>query len=707
MLLIQRALAAATACLLLAGCTGGGSFHPAAATPRNPSAVGPGVTKDLRVGGDAQQPLTLHVDADDFTGPGRVTTTASTTPPPAALGFTAVGSVQDIRVEGQLAHPVSLTFSAAASPDSLPAIWHGTPDGWELVAIGGPGAVATAEQQTFSPYVAGLIRPDIMFTPEPGQRMAAWLARWATGTTTPPRCAAEPRWTSLVGPEMDVLLACVEGDARHAVLRVKNNRGLAHQITLPDTVKDVQVTGQPDWVRALVRKIARNGNTVVLPSGEEMTVRLSRPDQDTSLTVQPRAVLLAMGAELVKQLGHLRTGVEGIIVASGVLEAAECAGIGSDALAGTAPASLDALLDGIRAFAKCGAKALGDDTKIGARDDAARRLVAARHNVAPDVVKADPKYIGQVNQVGSVLKAIGEIFKAADLAKLAGSIWQAVDEELRLAIGKEDDQRSVHLKLYKPSPPIGSLRQAGLAECQKRLFPEADSTCDPGDAEPRISHLNPLYGFSGPGNGAGYSGAVFQHTSTYSDDWRLAWARGGGADSCQGARQKSGIPLDVLRDLRVCYEDFRTAVLSATGFGPLRIGMGIAKARGASADSVRDTGPLCPPAEPTLHRWAVEGMDDSEIYLLARRGFLAAVLLMTPGPRTPEGLQVGDPISKARRLYPTARPDNATDGYYVKSGARVLYFRPAPALDDSDDPAVEVITAGDPNLAMAYEFCSE
>jgi hypothetical protein len=68
---------------------------------------------------------------------------------------------------------------------------------------------------------------------------------------------------------------------------VNNNRAVVKQIAIPDGVAYADVDGQPEEARKLVRAVAGGADIVLLPSGTELRIGLTQPQQARQVQVTP------------------------------------------------------------------------------------------------------------------------------------------------------------------------------------------------------------------------------------------------------------------------------------------------------------------------------------------------------------------------------------------------------------------------------------
>ena len=392
---------------------------------------------DVPVGGTPQDPLWIHVEPGDFSGPGAIGSIPVGSNAPSWPGFTPAGEAQEVTVTGAATRPVEIAFDAGGEhPDDIPVIWRKDAEvGWYPVAVGDPGATATAHRSHFSPHQPGWVDVE------------GWLGaklddakRWALGRTTPPKCQQGPPWADLIEPTLDLLLTCVQpntDDQRtRAELKAKNNRGMVREIAIPADVAYAAVEGQPESVRRLVRTVAGQRDVVLLPKGDELRVGFTQPaKRERDVELRPSMSALALTAELAVQLSDLAEERGSMAVLPALINVGGCSGLKSDLIAGVVPDSRSALENVTEGLFTCFGSVLADPEKAIA---VAQHVVAASANVPLHIVKSDSAFRSKVEEKAGKLNLAGKIVRYALLARMAFIIWESNSEELGRAIADID-----------------------------------------------------------------------------------------------------------------------------------------------------------------------------------------------------------------------------------------------------------------------------
>lgn len=442
-------VAVAVAVAVLSGCVDSGGRPVTTSRPNSP-----GTSGTITVGGTAANPLRVEVTPGALSVDGSVSGSASSVPPPTYPGFVAAGDVQEVRVTGTLSRPVTVAFTSdTAHAAAVPVIWRADEKvGWYPIAVGDPGGIASAARTQFSPHLPGWV--DVTSWT---QSAANGITRWARTRTTPPTCPAAPVWADLTPPPLDVLLGCVgigATAASQAELKLKNNRGVVQELTVPFGAAYADVEGQPEAVRALVRDLAGSADIVLLPPGKELRLGFARPATASShLTVTPDASIRALADELVVQIAGIadEEGSEALLPA--LLNLAGCAGFKSEIQSGVLPSSLGDAKDLVVASLRCLAEAVAAPA---AAATVAQQLVAAQANTTVTVVSADKAFGPRVDKLAGMLRLAGKIanvVKSVEIARLAGAVFESDAEQLGRA-STDNDPATVRLALGPVSPVL-------------------------------------------------------------------------------------------------------------------------------------------------------------------------------------------------------------------------------------------------------------
>jgi hypothetical protein len=350
--------------------------------------------------------------------------------PPERAGFTSAGPAVEVSVGVELQKPVTLTFDGLGGPaDGIPVIYHYDAQvGWYPIEAGDPGGAVTTGRLQLSPFAFGWI-----------STAADWLGDVLVGRQAPAKCSRPaPAWASLVPPKIDITTACLsdnpEGTTSRAEVRIKSNRGLVLEVAVPAGVAYAAVDGQSELIRSAVRGYLGR-DSVLLLSGQEMTVGWRRPEKDAAPKLvagySPDAILIGVTLELVG-IGDSDT--------FGALAAffASCANV--DELALDMSSSQDGIQPILDILGSCLLDAV---TSPGGAAAAAVAAVAALNRVDGVYAAGDKLFATQIDKFAGVLKVAGKALKWITIGQLAIRLGQAVLADR--GAGPQDRTTSVKL----------------------------------------------------------------------------------------------------------------------------------------------------------------------------------------------------------------------------------------------------------------------
>lgn len=449
------AMVCATA-VLLTSCSLGSAASRSGASKTSaaiPTSVDPGhgtlvspVAADSRttaaVGGTTGHPLVVQVEPGDFAGEGAVHAQPSSREGPTVLGFTATGSAREVSVDGELRHPLTMSFTAGKGHSrDLPIIWHyDAKSGWAPVAVGDPGATATAQRSQFSPYLVGLQSIPAYL------RDAATAFTEATGIrTSAPSCHGKaPSWATLVAPTLDVVRTCATTNTlqgvQRAEVRLKNNRGLVQELTVPDGVAYAAVEGQPESVRRLVRTEAGGRDVILLPPGKVVSIGFTRPQSDLDITLLPEVSNLALAVSVLNQLGNLTGDSPDSGLVTELVTLADITAVVPEVAVGHRVMNQDEVRNLVVKIIRTVGESMSDKS-LAKAVALAQKVVAAETGRALAVVRSDEMFNDRVGVRAMQLYRLGKIFKALkvlEVSKLVIVVWEAVAEMVSRAMTKVD-----------------------------------------------------------------------------------------------------------------------------------------------------------------------------------------------------------------------------------------------------------------------------
>jgi len=297
---ITRASAFLMACIMLAGCQGGGGHAVAPLTtvglPRGVTVAGGNISTPVSTtrGGALAVPLagTITWGAGAIRGAGVLSARrVHIASPPPTIGGLPISRVGDgILVETKdatIAAPLTVTFPAAVAARSgaIVAVHLDDSGRWSLLphATTRPGGGISVSTATFSIVTWAESK---IFKP-----VGDFLANKVAGRTQPSVCAAAPTWVSVVGNPTGSTHSCVRtGNAladgtQIAELEIKSNRGTYQWVQLPSTLNReyVYVEDQPDIARALIDATFHDPSTILLAPGKRVTIGYRQPATPTQL----------------------------------------------------------------------------------------------------------------------------------------------------------------------------------------------------------------------------------------------------------------------------------------------------------------------------------------------------------------------------------------------------------------------------------------
>ncbi|AUI57274.1 hypothetical protein [Amycolatopsis sp. BJA-103] len=411
------AVVAVALVLAVSGCTSA----PAASAfgeDRKPVSPSTGATVDtaphLKVSvpeGAVDRPATLSVVPTDV-------------PPPERPGFVLASPPVEVSVDAPLSRPVRLEFDGAGGPPgALPVVLHHDPGtGWYPVEAGDPGKPVTADRTSLSPFALGWITDAV-----------GWITDHLVGRGGPPSCpAGAPPWARMAASKVDLVTSCLTAEGDKARLRVRNNRGLPLELTVPPGTSAISVDGQPEVVRQVLGSLL-GPDKVLLLSGQELVLDWARPARETRIAVRaafsatsvlPGVAAEALGADDSSTLLALAT----FVVKCSAAQNQTLRSLGSPELLG---AALQVLID-----------CLGPLTTPAGAAAAATSAVAALNGISESIAVSEKGFAVQVDKVANGLRVVGKILKFYTIAKLVGALGQVAADS-----GTSDADRTIQLTL--------------------------------------------------------------------------------------------------------------------------------------------------------------------------------------------------------------------------------------------------------------------
>jgi hypothetical protein len=328
--------------------------------------------------------------------------------PPGRPGFVIAAPPVEVAVDAPLGKPVRLVFDGAGGPDgALPVLLHHDVDlGWYPIEVGEPGQEVVSDRTDLSPFALGWLTAPL-----------DWLVDHLVGRRAAVTCdVTGPEWAEAAGTEVDLITSCLTDEAGQAVLKVRSNRRLPMEVTLPPGTTSISVEGQTDVVRQVLGA-AIGADKVLLLEGQDLTVRWARPVHYSETTVQvaftPTSVLAGVIAEVL--------GLDGSPV---LLQLATFIARCHDAqqqartslgTPGAVGAALDFVADCLEPF-----------TTVQGAAATAVPIIAALKGVSESVVVSEKAFAKDVDRLGGALRVAGKVIKFYTVAKLTASLAQVV-----------------------------------------------------------------------------------------------------------------------------------------------------------------------------------------------------------------------------------------------------------------------------------------
>ncbi len=371
--------------------------------------------------------MSISVDEDDLAGPGVVRTRRVDVELPEIAGFTPAGTPVEIDFAAKLATPVTLSFEGANGPkDGVPVVYRLDPDlGWYPVAFGELGTPAVGERKFFSVHVPGWLNPR--------QWMDSAVGRFR-GRTDPPTCGDDPPpWATVSQPPVDILLACgtsndADDGAERVEARIKNNRGLMSQVTLPPGLDFAFIEGQPEVTRAAIRRLAGDRDVALLPSGSFMSVGFRRPASSTTQSITPMPSQLAMIMDLFQVATDLPGNQQALASMHIAALALENCGLARRTLFDQP----DSLGDFASLATETGTCLISFARDPGKAATIAAEAVAAVNGVDVAVATGDGAFASQVDSLAGALRAAGSLINVVKLGSMAHDYFEFSAEQLAL-----------------------------------------------------------------------------------------------------------------------------------------------------------------------------------------------------------------------------------------------------------------------------------
>ncbi|MBN6034062.1 hypothetical protein [Amycolatopsis sp. 195334CR] len=389
--------------LMLSSCTSGAGENASDAGSRQ--VLSPTQAAEIDAGPHLK--VTLGVGAVDREA--ILSATPTEVEAPRLPGFIAAAPPVEIAVSVPLAKPVRLTFDGVGGPvGTVPVLLHyDGAVGWYPVEVGeAPGAIV-ADRMALSPFATGWITS-----------AAEWLRDRAVGKTAPPTCGSPPpKWAQPTMARSDMTTGCVTDNSGRVELRVRNNRGLPVEVSVPRGVAYADVQGQSETVRKIVRDYV-GGDKVVLMPGQDVTMGWARPSEDTQITVQTEFTAGTILPGLAMELLGLNDSTSLAALAYFLADCGDAKTLVLDA-----PDSSDALGVLIQTLVTCTAQAV---TSPGGAAAAAVSAVAAANGRDQATVVADREFSGKVDKLANGLRLFGKFVKIYTAAKLVAALAQVV-----------------------------------------------------------------------------------------------------------------------------------------------------------------------------------------------------------------------------------------------------------------------------------------
>lgn len=263
--------------VLAAACSSGSDDGPEAEAEAEQTAA-VDATSDLTFA--VADDVRLVIQPGDFAAAGTVAVTDTDEDGPDVDWFDAAADPVELKVDGQVAAPLTLTFDGTGGPDGkVPVILRfDATEGWYPIAVAGDDGIATAERTSFSPLSWGWAKLQTI-----SDAVADGTRKLLGDRHDPPDCSAgPPSWFSVDPPAVDVVHACATanpdpaGGPDRGEAQIVNNRGVILEVQVPVGAAYAWVEGQPDLIREAVRHFTAQ-DSVLLAPGERMTVGFTQP----------------------------------------------------------------------------------------------------------------------------------------------------------------------------------------------------------------------------------------------------------------------------------------------------------------------------------------------------------------------------------------------------------------------------------------------
>jgi hypothetical protein len=447
------------------------------------------VTPETQVAIPVVPGATLTVSPGDFTEEATVSIALSDAPPVGFGWFTPVGDPVDIDVSSQPAAALELAWDGGpdAPLDAIPVVLrHDDTLGWYPVASAPQvGAPAEAGRTAFSPHAFGIIED--------------WADAIATGTRTalgdrsePLTCSGPPEWVDFTVPAQDVVHACAttnvdQGTGVERVeVRLRNNRGIAVEVLIPDGAAYAWVDGQPDLLREGWRAVSGR-DSVILPPGVTMSVGLTQPARSgiTQITVtySSLAILTTLLTQAAAADADTWYGILAVL--------SSCSP--HPALMATAHDGVDALVEGAKVLLVCAQNLLTDEQ---ATATLAAEFVAHVSGVDPATAVSDASMAPKIDKLAGNLRFLGG---ALATVSLSSKVLDAIADAYVYAKVGETNSLSPQVGM-RAAPGAGNqgtgdAREIPLNPGEYAVFytPTGEVVCSMIDSRVRCDVTDPIW----------------------------------------------------------------------------------------------------------------------------------------------------------------------------------------------------------------------
>jgi hypothetical protein len=422
---VSRFVAVLVVLFLVGGCT-------AETVASAPSGTGKPVSLSVGATVDTSPHLKVSVPGGAVDRPAVLSVVRSDVAPPKRAGLVLAAVPVEVSVDAPLLRAVQLVFDGVGGPEgALPVVLHHDAElGWYPVEAGDPGKPVVAERTSLSPFAIGWITDSV-----------GWITDRLVGRGEPPVCApGAPSWARVTASKVDLVTSCLTQDGTKARLRVRNNRAMPLELSIPSGSKAIAVDGQPEVVRQVLGAL-RGKDKVLLLSGQELVVDWVRPERDTRIgiraafsatSVLPGVAAEALGADDSSTLLALAT----FLAKCSAAQNETLRSLGSPELLGAA----------MQALIEC----LGPMTTSSGAAAAATSTIAALNGVSEAVAVSDRTFVGKVDGLANGLRVLGKIVKFYTVAKLVAALGQVVADS---SAGEADRSIVVELTGTKVSTP--------------------------------------------------------------------------------------------------------------------------------------------------------------------------------------------------------------------------------------------------------------